>query len=407
MTMKRTLLFVSMISIAFGISAQSEFTENSSRDKVWNGKVKSYKDVGAKAPEEFSQWFNFRDDVEDLGGNYTQFYTMLFPDSTVQAEFDGGPGYVWKHSFGQILDPTSSIFAINSQAIDTNVAYTLDSIALPYTYNRIQTANPDTLLIQIFTHDMLSFVETPNWSTPRSYATAEYDSVARKGLNPAQEIVYLLEDKDTTTSTLGFISVAVGESVNADEVIAATFTYFPGNPFSKDDVVDFVNMTPDINGFAIYDGRDENSTLDNGYYNMGQMVTSNIRYNVAGATNGWEGQYIPGAAYGNSSGVRHLNVNFRISYLIDGINESNLIKYDLRSYPMPVENQFRVTFEPYNAQVAVYEIYDLNGTMVQSYRIDASTGAFDMDLTTLTDGFYVGKFILDNQLINSAKIVKK
>lgn len=53
----------------------------------------------------------------------------MFPDSTVQEEYSGGYGSVWKHAIGEVFDPTADNWGIDIQVpLDITDPYTVDSV---------------------------------------------------------------------------------------------------------------------------------------------------------------------------------------------------------------------------------------------------------------------------------------
>src|SRR5210317_57868 len=95
-----------------------------------------------KEKSTYANWYNYGDAIDALGGNVAYYRSTLFPDSTVQVEFSSGMGYVWQHSIGQVLDPTSIFFEINNlESFNEHNRYTLDSVGIYYRYWRHQQAN--------------------------------------------------------------------------------------------------------------------------------------------------------------------------------------------------------------------------------------------------------------------------
>ena len=140
-------------------------------------------------------WYSYGAQVIDLLGNYSYFRNNIFPDSTVVVEYSNGYNNVWKHSLGQVFDPSSLYFdAIGAghPTIDNQTAYQIDSIGLWYRYFRHQDAAPDTLIIQIYHDDDINFTVDPGWSSGVSYANVAYDYTIRKGANSIMEIEYFL-----------------------------------------------------------------------------------------------------------------------------------------------------------------------------------------------------------------------
>ena len=263
-------------------------------------------------------WYSYAAQVIDLLGNYSYFRNNIFPDSTVVVEFSNGYSNVWKHSLGQVFDPSSLYFdAIGTghPTIDNQTAYQIDSIGLWYRYFRHQDTAPDTLIVQIYHDDDINFTVDPGWSSGASYANVAYDYTIRKGANSIMEIEYLLTNDDSATTDQGFLSLPIGMQVDAGEKIAVTYTYFPGNPYNVGDTIDQYAVVPPtnkINALILYEIRDETPYIESGLYNNELRVTTAVRYNIN--TNGWNGDYIPGTAYASPTAstpsIYHLDVDF-------------------------------------------------------------------------------------------------
>jgi hypothetical protein len=271
-----------------------------------------------------SDWYNYGNTIFGAGGNVSYFRNFMFPDSTVRVEFTSGMGYVWKHSIGEVFDPTSGQFDFNGQVSAPYTApYTLDSIAIPYRYWRYQTSVSDTLVIQVYTEPNITLVANPGWSSGASYANVAYDHIKRIGKNETVLVKYLLTSADTSTLSQGLIKIPVNLSVPAGKKVAATATYFPGNPYSLNDTIDTYTSYPvtnHINAFVLYDYRDNDFGYEPLYYNNELVVTKDVRYNIN--VNGWNDEYIPGTAW--VSGIYYGDLYFKITFDTDyaGIHET-------------------------------------------------------------------------------------
>lgn len=265
-----------------------------------------------------SEWYNYGETISGLGGNVNYFRNYLFPDSTVLVEFNSGFSSVWKHSYGQMCDPSSPNLT-NNTLIDENATYTVDSILVWYRYYRFQNQNPDTVIIQLFKDDRIHFHESP-WSDERSYGNVDYNPAFRKGDSASYEYTILLGDADTSTASQRALLIPVGVTVGAGKKIAATVTFFPGNPYSPGDTIDPVtsaNVVNKINAFAIYDYKDLDKIENQYFYNNGMLCTPGIRYNYD--TLGWAGSYIAGNAY--SSGYYYLDMAFKLTSTNVGVKD--------------------------------------------------------------------------------------
>lgn len=397
---KTLLLFVATIVWA-GIQAQDvmmeshELTQEKYNENAFLSKAK-----------DTSNWFNYGREISNIASSMPYFRNFLFPDSTVQVEFSNGYGYVWIHSLAQVLDPTSNYFITLGGGISKDATYTLDSIAIPYRYRRVQTAFPDTLIIQIFTHSQMSYVETPNWSTPKSYARVPYDYMLRKGDNPAKEIILTLDESDTSTATQSIIEEFIDIDFQADEKVAMTYTYIPGNPFNVGDTIDwYINPLPNkqINSFVAYTFRDETPTIENGYYNHAGLVTSAVRYNDTVNSNGWEGQYIPGVAY--IAGTYHSDVWFRLTYEdYSGVSNYDLFEtFDI--YPNPSNSFINIEFASQIDRNSKLEIYDILGTKAAEIDLSSEVGVKQFDVSNLEKGVYFATLKVNGEIAMTKRLI--
>ncbi len=274
-------------------------------------------------------WYSYAAQVIELGGSYSYYRNNLFPDSTVVVEFSNGFSPVWKHSMGQVFDPSSVYFdavGTGHPSINDQTAYQVDSIGLWYRYFRHQDMTPDTLVIQVYEHDDINFSPDPGWSSGASYANVQYDYTVRKGANAMVEIEYLLTKDDTATDNQGFLNIPIGVHVDPGEKIAVTYTYFPGNPFNVGDTIDqYADIPPvnKINSLIVYEVKDESPYVEPEYYNNQIRATTDVRYNIS--TNGWNGDYIPGTAYASTSAttpsIYHLDMDFHVTTCDDIVSE--------------------------------------------------------------------------------------
>lgn len=339
-----------------------------------------------------SYWFNYGEDIWEIadaeGGDVSYFRNFLFPDSTVLVEFSDGLGSPWKHSLGQVFDPVSPLFSVLSPEVNQFTPYTLDSIGFFYRYYRFQDSAPDTLIVQVFENDKIGFQPDPGWTSGASYATVEYDYETRIGNNPSHQYTYLLTNDDTISATQGYLTFPVNISIAANEKVAATITYIPGNPFNTGDTLDvYVEPSPTIqrNAFIVYEYRDNDFNLEAGYYNNQLNATTDVRYNIN--TNGWNGSYIPGTAW--NAGFYHLDMGFLITFNPSGISENPNRNVNL--FPNPADESITLNIsENVNEKVSV-SIVDVAGREVYSVNelyLFTENKNIVIDTDELTQGVY-------------------
>lgn len=356
-----------------------------------------------------SEWYNYGQAIYDMGGDVNYFRNFLFPDSTVQVEFSSGLGYVWKHSLGQVLDPTSAYFASSNTLLDSTVSYTLDSVGFYYRYFRFQDSVPDTIIVQIFEDNKITFAPDP-WGNGKSYARVAYNYIKRKGSFPSYEYIRLLTDSDTATTSQGFLAFPVNISVPAGKKVAATITYFPGHSFNPGDTIDAYLSPPPVkqmNAFVAYDFRDNDKNLDTYFYNNELTSTKSVRYNAD--TNGWNGKYIPGTAW--NDGIYHLDMAFKITTLNLGEDDASPVGNKYCIYPNLVkagDKIFILVNNELTSEIKKINYYDLAGRKIFSDKANFSNGSKDksFQIPAFESGMYIVSLETKNGNFSSKIIVQ-
>ena len=111
--MKKLLLSAVALSIVFVLGAQT--SETSSVKGEMTEKLQSFGQFEKAKANQSSGWYNFMREIMNISSDMPYYRNYLFPDSTVQSEFSNGMGYVWLHSLGQVLDPTSNYFLFDAR----------------------------------------------------------------------------------------------------------------------------------------------------------------------------------------------------------------------------------------------------------------------------------------------------
>jgi len=404
--MKKLLLVLAVSFSILQLRAQREesllgFEEQESFEK------RALKELGNAKVNKGEAWFNYFNELSELGVNIDYFYNHLFPDSTVQAGGNSTWYYIWKHSVGQVLDPTSQFFITYAPQISKAATYRLDTVAFPYRYRRFQFGNPDTLIVQIFAHDKIRFEEDPGWVSNQSFANVPYNETTRKGDNPTMEVVIELADSDTISTQQGIIYVPVNMNFAADEKVAVVITYFPGNPFNVGDTIDF-NYSPvgnRLNSVLIYDGRDNDVTNDKTFYNNGLWANKGIRYGTN--TNGWVGSYIPGTAYGTGGANRHTDISFKLTFDdYDGVEFiDSQAKFSV--YPNPASDYINFEYEYIGTEQAFFELTNIVGHKVIEMSLDDNVGVKKVDISEIPSGLYFYTLKLDGKSMGTNRLIKK
>lgn len=350
--------------------------------------------IANKKDGDANKWMNYgRFMNNDVNAPGSYFRNYLYPDSTVQTNFSSGLGYVWKHSIGQVIDPYAKIYSDYSYLkIGQWTTYTIDSIGIIYRYNRFNDVG-DYLMLQIYETESLTLVENSNWQSGASYGYAPYDHTRKMGANGAyKEIRYDLSQTDTAVTSQRVLPFEIN-SKEFNGPVSIVVTFFPGQEATLGDTIDYINF-PDVknkvNAFLAYDYTDELPYVEVGNFNMGQMVTTSVRYNTN--DNGWNDKYIPGTSYASSGRIYSYDMAVKISFNSQGIGINELEESGF-AYPNPAQNFIKIAAENLR-----YEIFDLNGkTLDAGITLDGQ-----INIEQLKSGLYVIQ-INDNQMLRFIK----
>jgi hypothetical protein len=176
--------------------------------------------------------------------------------------------------------------------------------------------------------------------------------------------------------------------IGEDEFVAVVMAYKSGNAYNADDV-----LGENANRFSYFLGVDAAKTADEGFYNYGLDVYSDVRYNEN--ANGWNGSYIPGNIY--SSGIQHaiIDAKFSTTNLSSDNNEGNV----LAVYPNPASDVLNINTHD-NARVNVYAV---TGELVIAENISDSR----LNIENLNAGVYMIEIITENNKLTERLVVTK
>lgn len=365
--MKHTLLFAALFAAITTTNAQEQNPEPFVGTANQNKAV-----VGG--------WHNFGEMIFTNLGGVDYYRNHLFPDSSVQVEFNSGYGHVWKHSMGQVFDPVDDSWTIGGLVpADATDPYTVDSIRIRYRYFRHQNQNPDTVRVQVITESDMNLYEDP-WSNGSSFATTIYDYNVHSALNVTQEFKVLLDEDDTSMVAQRFLELEINQNVPAGEVMGVVVDYLPGNPYNFADTIDqYSSTTPtnQINAFLMYNFNDNNDEHMTGHYNHSWLIPSSIRYNEN--TQNWNGQYYPGIAYFNY--LDHTDIGFHVVGTV-GLdeNESSVLKV----YPNPANDVLHIKAS-FDISAENLKIKDIRGRDIETMINFVNNS---INIATLSNGTY-------------------
>jgi len=374
---KKTLLTLGAIALFASANAQAP-NDLTKLETVQNIERSSY-------VEQSSEWYSYTN-VLDLLGNMTYYRGTLFPDTSVYTLSATENFRPFTHSVGQVIDPRSLNFAGlvgNTIAIDENTTSTLDSIQILMDYDRFYGTNPDTLFVQVIKSSNSTISMWDQGGLNALSPTYNYVTNQIDGAEFTQAV--LLTDADTAAST---IDVAVDMVIGEDEFVAVVMAYKSGNAYNADDV-----LGENANRFSYFLGVDAAKTADEGFYNYGLDVYSDVRYNEN--ANGWNGSYIPGNIY--SSGIQHaiIDAKFSTTNLSSDNNEGNV----LAVYPNPASDVLNINTHD-NARVNVYAV---TGELVIAENISDSR----LNIENLNAGVYMIEIITENNKLTERLVVTK
>ena len=338
-------------------------------------------------------WFNYGYEMREGGSvDATGYIGILHTDSSmVDGYIDGNDTTyynVYQHSRGQILDPTSFNF-LSGEADFFNAAegFILDTIYFPYQYIRTQSQNPDKLIVQIYSTEN-NAISAGSLQSGGTFYNVEYDETIFKGKNAYQTIEYDLTVIDSTgpgnNKYLEFTIDPPLEMPNGG-LVAATYTFVPGNTFNPGDTLASYDMPWVVNqrnSFIGYYVRDGAATAG-GNENYNLTVFPEIQY----GTSGWAGQYYPGNSW-TSNGLpimNHQNIWFHLSSYVTSTNNINSANINL--YPNPANDKVNIVFNNIN-DVKEITITDVTGRIVYTKTIAANTNEITVNTNSYPSGIY-------------------
>jgi hypothetical protein len=285
-----------------------------------------------------TRWYSYAETIDEFfQGSSVLSFNYLFPDSNILAEF-GTAEYSspFVHLLGDILDVRSPKFndpiaypASQFMQLTATNKYKVDSLKCFFVYTRVDTSVTDSLIFEVC-------VNNTNTSNPEYYFTgmaADYgvDTVRFKalrytyqtnrinftGAGTTKKRYAIALNNQTITDTLenGFsvaqFSTADLPIVNAGKFVISTVSFKPSYAYSLVDTlnnlnhVTFVSLEEQDGAFPIYTPGD---------YNISQVVTTDVRYNLDPAP-GWNGLFIPSLAYTAPFSFEHHYISYKISSL--------------------------------------------------------------------------------------------
>jgi len=338
-------------------------------------------------------WFNYGRELQDGASiDATGYIGILHTDSSMVDGYIDSNGDtihydVYQHSRGQILAPTSFNFINTGEAdfFNTGEGFILDTIQFPYQYIRTQDQNPDKLIVQIYSSN--SGIKQGSFVGGTNFFHTEYDYMNNKGLNAYQTIEYDLTVSDSTgpgNTKYQTFTINPPLAMPNGGLVAATYTFVPGNTFNPGDTLASHEATwvaNPRNSFIGYYVSDDAATQDPDHSNYALHVSSETQYNVTG--NSWNGSYIPGMAY---TATQHQNIWFHLTSTGSVNNTSNISSTNFKLYPNPVNNNVNIEFN--NTNVQGITITDVTGRTIYTEKVASNTNATTVNTSNYPSGIY-------------------
>ena len=353
----------------------------------------------------------------------------LINDSTVIAAFGADWASPFVHQLGQVFDAKSStIRDAYNMNLDKTIAYTLDSMAILYAYNRV-TADSivDTLIVSMYTDATASnlgsyyFNDVPPSTTNHDdygadtvyFKGQKYSYVTNKAVASGMVTLKLpLTASDTTTSV--FLEKAFNTSsfsVPANKLLAVAVTYKPGMAYSLSDTLDrqvnsFTFGSYEENGTGTFPSytycRSNNAFPCDG--NVSSVVTSDVRYNLDA---NWNGLFIPSYAFTAPYTFEQHVFTYKITAASQtSVNEIGNTDFTLtQNQPNPFTETTTINYQLSKpANKVALSIFDVRGVKVyESSESNQKSGSYSVDLNAkFTPGVYFYSLTVDG-----ARITKK
>lgn len=448
--MKKIYLLLIVSFITFGMS----FGQSVSAEKAPAAGKKLNKNIhlNPNQPNRFqnknqadravqTNWVSYADAMklyaDELGSPSEINPNFLMADSTVQAPFgDGNGGTTYSspyvHSLGEVLDVTSQyIKTYNGVFLDNTTSYTVDSMGVVYTYNRVAgSTETDTLVVTYYNNS--TGANLPTYYFTGMAADFGSDTVYFK----AQKYLFASNKPDAVGSTTIKIPLTINDTANyfwatkifgtssfavpAGKLLAVGVTYKPGKPYTLADTLDkqvnsFTFASYEENGastFPVYTYCPTPGTSASCDRNVCSFVGTDVRYNLDPSP-GWNGLYVPVYAYTAPFGFEHHLFSYKITYNstlgINDISATDNITLS-QNTPNPATGNTSINYELAQSANVAIEITDITGKKVMTFgKGKQAPGKYNIifDANQLESGVYFYTLKTDNSVITKKMSVIK
>jgi len=268
-----------------------------------------------------SRWYDYWEMAQTFsGGAGTTALTYLFPDSSILAPFGASYESPWVHKVATILDPLSG--RLNDAGyfpgelnISPTTSFTVDSIEYRFAYQRVNANSVDTLIFEVGINATMAqsnnyyFAGTSNYGPAVDTAffraityTYTTNSVGSYGTKKTYKVV--LDEAFASDTVAGGFNVAriactdLPASIAGNRFPMCAVTFKPGYSWSVGPSNEPVDTLTSHNYILITALQENGTSTFPTYrerdYNMGYILPTNVRYNLAP---NWNGLFIPSIAY--------------------------------------------------------------------------------------------------------------
>jgi hypothetical protein len=86
-------------------------------------------------------------------------------------------------------------------------------------------------------------------------------------------------------------------------------------------------------------------------------------------------------------------------------DEVENMKFEI--YPNPAKNKFEIWSSEFRENETTMELFDLNGKKLLEKQIPAGTETVELDVSTLVNGVYFCRLIIENKSVTKKLIIQK
>ncbi|MDT8309306.1 MAG: T9SS type A sorting domain-containing protein, partial [Bacteroidales bacterium] len=339
------------------------------------------------------------------------------PDSTVIYESGGIFSHNWLHGVGMAFDPYSIIFDSNLLApiVPPNATYTIDSVFILGWYRK-EIAATDTLLVELVhgiaqedpIFDNIQFSSNSHQISPPYLTSNSTQYGAQAFLTPTSKTVikYPLTNADSTLNFGKYITVPVGLSVPANEIVGIHMAFIPGYSYSfGDSLFSYSAATgnpaianPQMNSMRVGFYGVKDAALTPLYFaddpifgfNLSHYVHVDTRYQLWTSPAFLNDIMYPTANWG-------FDIGFYVNNVQIGIDEPAANNANI--YPNPSTGT--VTIELSSANKATVDVYGIAGNLVYTQELNDLNTTINLDVEK---GYYIVK-VTQNGQVSSQKLL--